>query len=185
MSGMPKIPGNTRYFRLPYTRWFSKLNQVVPGIKKMSGSGRVSALVVDYNIVFFFRSILSSSCCRHYLISSRLVVDIPQHSEEASCGAHLVTGGCWRVKILNPQSHALFAWKLCYISLYSGNRLVLPWWMEVSNGCWWLRMTQRPGREIPAMVGGGGGEAPWIGGSFSPDCHWYSPGSPITIRFNM
>ena len=134
-------------------------------------SGTSWALAVDYNIVFLFRLILSSRfslpCYRHYLISSRLVVGIPQHSEEASCGAHLVTGGsgCWRVKILNPQFQARFAWKLCFISLHSGNRfLALPWWMEVSNGCWWLRMTQRPGREIPAMAGGG----PYGLGDLSP-----------------
>ena len=155
----------------------------------MSGSGRVSALVVDYNIVFFFRSILSSrfslSCCRNYLISSRLVVGIPQHSEEASCGAHLVTGGCWRVKILNPQFQARFAWKLCYINLYSGNRFLAlhcldGWRCPMAAGdSGWLRDQEE--RYPPWLEG----EAPWIGGSFSPDCHWYSPGSPITIRLNM
>ena len=42
MSGMPEIWGNTRHFRWPDSRWFSKLDRVGSGIGKMSGSGRES-----------------------------------------------------------------------------------------------------------------------------------------------
>ena len=37
MLGIPKIPGNTQYFGLPDTRWFSKLNQVGSGIRNNVG----------------------------------------------------------------------------------------------------------------------------------------------------
>ena len=51
--------------------------------------------------------------------------------------------------------------------------------MEVSNGCWWLRMTQRPGREIPAMAGGRGPLdwgifLPWLSLILSRLSHYYS-----------
>ena len=42
MSGMAEIWGNTRPFRWPGFRWFSKLDRVGSGIRKMSGSGQVS-----------------------------------------------------------------------------------------------------------------------------------------------
>ena len=36
-SGLPEISGNTRYFGLPATRWFSKLNRVGSGIEWNTG----------------------------------------------------------------------------------------------------------------------------------------------------
>ena len=35
--GLPEISGNTRYFGLPATRWFSKLNRVGSGIERNTG----------------------------------------------------------------------------------------------------------------------------------------------------
>ena len=35
--GLPEISGNTRYFGLPATRWFSKMNRVGSGIKWNTG----------------------------------------------------------------------------------------------------------------------------------------------------